>query len=159
MSRSAPLVVVCAALVWGCGSDATGPTESLCATRNGVEVCVDRAQYRPLQTINYTVRNTTAGPIFKDNCSLKPVGITRRDLEFEEVFNASLFCAPGTPTDVMANMDEIGPGETLSATAPISAFAFQGFYRLNVWIVQADGTLAHDVPSHSGIFEVFPSAD
>ena len=109
--------------------------------------------------MEYTVRNTTAAPIYKDNCSLKPVGVTRREIPFEEVFNPSLFCAPGTPADIIANMTEIAPGETMTDTFQISAFAFQGFYRLNVWIVESDGTLAHPVPSHSGIFEVFPSAD
>ena len=39
---STPLIrALAVAVVTACGSEITEPTKSLCATRNGVEVCVD----------------------------------------------------------------------------------------------------------------------
>lgn len=149
----APLVAT------GCGDQMTGPGESLCRAAGGVEVCVDRSEYSPSDFVSVSVRNTGSAVIFKDACSTKLVGKTTNAASFEERFDPTFRCGPGATTvDVIANMVELSPGESFEETLQIVSFAFQGFYRVNVWIVGADGELVSQIPAISPTFDVFPSA-
>jgi len=153
------LIVALSSGLTGCGSPSTGPGGQQCDTQAGVEVCAERSQYSPTDIVRFTVRNRGFAPIYMDACSTKPVGVTSLSNEFEAVFNPTLRCGAGATTaDVVANMVEIPPGEMSQATVQIVSFAFQGFYRVNVWIVDAEGMLVPPAPAVSGIFEVFPSA-
>ena len=90
---------------------------------------------------------------------MKLVGKTDRAAEFEAVFEPQGRCGPGaTLADIVANMVELAPGESFEDGIQIISFAFQGFYRVNVWILNADGTLAANTPAFSATFLVFPSA-
>ena len=156
---SFPLALI-AFVVSACGGDATGPMASLCSVQSGAEVCVARAEYRQADLVSFTTRNTGSAPIFKDGCSTRLVGKTTEAAEFEAVFKPSLRCGSGaTLADIVANMVELGPGESFEETLQLTSFAFQGFYRANVWILNSDGTLAGSTPAHSGTFRVFPSPD
>jgi len=120
---------------------------------------VDRSQYSPSDVIRVRVRNVGSASIFKDGCSIKIVGKTSEQVDFEEVFDPRLRCGAGaTAADVIANMVEILPGDTAEETLQLVSFAFQGFYRINVWIVGADGELVSQMPAVSPTFDVFPSA-
>ena len=159
---STPLIrALAAAVVTACGSEITEPTKSLCATRNGVEVCVvGAAQYSPGDLVRFTVRNMTGASIYKDNCSTKLVGNTGGDDGFDEVLDPTLRCGSNAGVqDIVANMIELAPSEENSDSLQLVSFAFQGYYRVNVWIVDADGAVAFNTPAISGIFDVFPSAN
>lgn len=158
MSRSLAPLLLAATAALACGEDATGPAADLCATRHGVEVCADRAEYQRSDPVAITVRNATSRPIFKDYCSTKLVGVTSLVRAFEEEYNPRLRCGNGaTSADVRANMVRLEPGESLQEELTFSPFAFQGYYRVNVWILDEEGQLFPETPAHSGIFRVFPS--
>ncbi len=143
-----------------CSGDPTGPDSGRCNVRNGAEVCAARAEYGPAQTVVFTTRNTTGGPLYKDGCSTELVGRTVFTNPFKERYDPTLRCGPNpTQADIVANMVELAPGETVQESLDLSFFAFQGFWRVNVWILNADGTLAAATPAFSGIFKVFPSSD
>ncbi len=155
LTRALAVVVVTA-----CGSEITEPGTSLCATRNGVEVCVAGAQYSPGDLVRFTVRNMSGAPIYKDSCSTKLVGTTGVDGSFDEVFDPTLRCGSNAGVqDIVANMIELAPSEENSDSLQLVSFAFQGYYRVNVWIVDADGALVSSTPAISGTFDVFPSAN
>ncbi|MDX1577633.1 MAG: hypothetical protein R3266_04075 [Gemmatimonadota bacterium] len=143
------------------GGDVTGPLgESLCNTRLGLEVCVDRAEVRQGRSVTVTIENVSAGPIFKDGCATKAVGKTSSEAAFEEVYNPTLRCGSGAgPAEIVAAMVELEPGEVLEESVEIPFFAFQGFYRVNVWVLDEAGELAAPRPAFSGTFEVFRTAD
>lgn len=158
MSRRIAMPVLAAVLVLSCGEDATGPVVSLCATQHGLEVCVARAEYQPSQSIAVTTRNVSSSPVFKDACGTKPVGVTNLEVEFEAVYNPRLHCGPDvTISDIVERMAELAPGESVEETVRLTSFAFQGWYRVNVWLLDEEGNLAVDTPATSGIFQVFPS--
>lgn len=142
-----------------CGGEMTGPSAALCRVQSGAEVCVDRSQYSPTDFVRITVRNVGSAPIFKDGCATKLVGKTSRTADFEQSFDPQIRCGAGaTPADVIANSVEILPGATFEESLQIISFAFQGFYRVNVWIVDSNGELAAPLPAISPTFDVFPSA-
>ncbi|WP_420441846.1 hypothetical protein [Candidatus Palauibacter sp.] len=158
MSRRLPMPVLAAALVLSCGEDATGPTASLCATQHGLEVCVDRPEYGPSGSIAVTTRNVSGAPVFKDSCATKAVGVTNLEVEFEALYNPRLHCGPAVEkADIVERMVELDPGESATETLRLTSFAFQGWYRVNVWILDSEGNLAVETPATSGIFRVFPS--
>lgn len=142
-----------------CGAETTGPSPALCRVQSGAEVCVDRSEYRPTDFVRITVRNVGSVSIFKDGCATKLVGKTSRAADFEASFDPQLRCGAGaTAADVIANSVEILPGATFEESLQLVSFAFQGFYRVNVWIVDSNGELASALPAISPTFDVFPSA-
>ena len=158
MSRRLLLSLPAALLALSCGEDATGPVGSLCATQHGLEVCVDRPEYEPRQSITVTSRNVSGARIFKDSCAIKPVGVTNLEVEFEASYNPTLHCGRGaTRADIVERMVELEPGDSTRETVTLPFFSFQGWYRVNVWLLDAEGNLAVDTPATSGIFQVFPS--
>lgn len=158
MSRGFLGSMMAAALVVSCGEDVTGPQAELCATRHGAEVCVARAEYQRTQPVTITTRNVSSRPIFKDACSTKLVGVTSLSREFEEEYNPRLRCGSDvTAVDVRANMVRLDPGSSFEETLTLTTFAFQGYYRANVWILDEQGERVAEIPAHSGIFRVFPA--
>ncbi|MFV1988610.1 MAG: hypothetical protein ACC682_15155 [Gemmatimonadota bacterium] len=148
--------IFCAA----CGGSTTGAgAAGLCATIQGLEVCAGRTEYKPNDTLTASVRNTTAAVVFVGGCSFKVVGKTSRTAEFDETYSPTVQC--GTDVDqaeILANLIEIAAGQTVEMSLKIPPFAFQGFYRVNVWILDAEGMQVSTLPAFSGTFEVFPSA-
>ncbi|MDE2664157.1 MAG: hypothetical protein OXI39_14300 [Gemmatimonadota bacterium] len=158
MSRGLLLSLSVALFALSCGEDATGPVGSLCATQHGLEVCVDRSEYEPRESITVTTRNVSGARIFKDSCATKPVGVTNLEVEFEAFYNPTLHCGRGaTRADILEHMVELEPGASTRETVTLPFFSFQGWYRVNVWLLDAEGDLAVDTPAASGIFQVFPS--
>jgi hypothetical protein len=149
-----------AILFAACGGSTTGSGgDSLCATTQGMEVCAGRAEYSPNDNFTASVRNTTSDPVFADGCSFKVVGKTSRTAKFEDDYSPTIQC--GTDVDqeeILANLIEIAAGQTVDMLLKIPPFAFQGFYRVNVWILDDQGMQVSTVPAYSGTFEVFPSA-
>ena len=147
-------------LALSCGGDTAGPVGSLCATRHGVEVCAERPEYRPTQSVTFTTRNISNGPVFQDGCATKLVGVTNLATDFDETWDPRLRCgADVSRTDIVARMVEIGVDASFEASIAIPAGAFQGWYRVNVWILDAVGDRVGERPASSGIFHVFPSAN
>lgn len=162
MSRSLAsfTLVAAVALALSCGETATGPEASLCDIRHGVEVCVDRAEYERTERVSVTTRNASSDPIFKDGCGTKMVGVTSLGRPFEEVYLPTLRCGRDvTPAVVRANMVRIDPGASFVEELTFHAFAFQGYYRVNMWILDEEGRLAADTPAPSGIFRVYPASE
>lgn len=158
MSRRLLMSIPAAVLALSCSEDPTGPESSLCATQHGLEVCVDRPEYEPRQTVTVTSRNVSGARIFKDSCAIKPVGVTNLEVEFEASYNPTLHCGRGaTRSDIIQHMVELEPGDSTRETVTLPFFSFQGWYRVNVWLLDAEGNLAVDTPATSGIFQVFPS--
>ena len=147
-------------LVAGCGGSSTGPAGAgACATSQGLEVCVDRTEYSPADEVSASLSNMTAAAMYVDGCSLKVVGKTSRDAEFETAYSPAARCGSDVDAaEILANLVEVPAGATIVLPVPISPIAFQGFYRVNVWIVDDAGERVSSLPAFSGTFEVFPSA-
>ena len=159
MSRGFPPGALAATLALACGDAATSPEVPLCGVRHGVEVCADRAEFRRTDEVTVTTRNISSRPILKDGCATKLVGVTSLVRAFEEEYLPSLRCGRGvTLAEVRAKMTRIEPGASLVETLTFQSFAFQGYYRANVWLLDEEGGLAADTPAVSGIFKMFPAA-
>lgn len=148
-------LIVCLA----CGGGATGPRAPACASQEGIRVCADRSEYRPGDVIGLTVTNTGNATVFKDFCSTEIVGRTSNDTPFEVDYDPSLLCGQDvTLEEIVADMIELAPGASIREEHRIVPFAFQGFYRVNVWILDESGTPISTGPYYSGTFEVYPTA-
>ncbi len=153
----APVVSVLGLGLAGC-SDGFGPS-STCQVRLGIEVCADRAEYRPGATVNFTVTNRGSQAVLIDACSYQVAGRSREALPFEWDYDPTRGCGPqATIEDVVAMMRALEPGASLAGAATIVPNAFQGFYRVGVWLVDAAGALVDDDPFTSNDFDVLPSA-
>ncbi|MDH3732594.1 MAG: hypothetical protein OEU54_03630 [Gemmatimonadota bacterium] len=144
----------------GCGESTTGPgAANLCATSQGVEVCAPRSEYRPNEVVSVSVTNETSATIYIDTCSVKPVGKTSREAAFPVDYSPQNQCGNDVDVEeIVANMIELPAGQSIQVTGNISSFAFQGFYRINVWVLDVAGARVSNLPVFSGTFEVFPSA-
>lgn len=153
------VAVSAGAAMLGCGSATGANAADLCATGQGVVVCAGKPEYRPAEMVETTVRNTTSETLYVDGCSLKAVGTTNRDSPFETAYLPTARCGADVDLDeILANMVEVPPGATARLEAPLSVFAFQGFYRINVWILDVSGERVSELPAFSGTFLVYPSA-
>jgi len=154
------LTVFAALLGVACSGSLTGSgPRSLCATVQGAEICADRSEYRPGDVVSITIHNRGTETIRVDACSIKIVGKTTEEAAFAEDYAPNIQCGVDwTIADILENMVEVLPGESITESRQIQVFAFQGYYRVNVWLVDDSGARTAAVPAHSGTFEVYPSA-
>lgn len=146
-------------LASSCGGDTAGPVGSLCATRDGAEVCANRPEYRPGQSVTVSTRNVSGRVIFRDVCATRLVGVTNRATEYDESYDPRLRCGRNVSrADIVARMVKIEAGDSFEERVAIAPGAFQGWYRVNVWILDSDGDRVSGGPASTGIFQVFPSA-
>ncbi|WP_419167563.1 hypothetical protein [Candidatus Palauibacter sp.] len=159
MSRGCLGSIMAAALALSCSGDPTGPGGSLCATRHGAEVCVDRPEYGLNQSIVITTRNVSGSTIFKDACATTRVRVPDDEEDFRPFYAPRLRCGVEvTRAEIVQRMVRLAPGASFEETLRIAGSVRQGYYRVHVWILAEDGTLAADTPATSGVFTVFPSA-
>lgn len=144
----------------GAFSPLGGGGRSLCDERNGIQVCAQREEYRPGAVIGFTVRNRTSETVHVDMCSTTFDGRTGSEQPFTEPdYNPTRQCGRDfTLDDILASMRELAAGTTLQLSLRIAPFAFQGQYRVTLWLLSAEGGLLSEEPYRSGIFDVFPSA-
>jgi len=143
----------------GCGNSATGPGSGPCATNQGIEICADRSSYRPGASVGLTITNRGSQTVFKDFCSVKIVGKTDRSAPFEARYNPTLLCGLDvTQEEIVANMVELAPGASIEEQHRLATFAFQGLYRVNVWILDENGDRISMTPFFTGTFDVIPTA-
>lgn len=142
-----------------CSGEATGPRGSLCDTRHGVEVCVDRPEYRPHQSVIITTRNVSDRQVFKDACGTTTARAPRTEEDFRPHYNPRRHCGPAVTRTVIAQrMVSLEPGASTRETL-LLGYSPQDFFRVTVWLLTPDGELAFDTPAASGVFVVFPGAN
>lgn len=143
----------------GCGDSAMGPGSGRCATNQGIEICSDRSSYPPGASVGLTITNQGTTTVFKDFCSVKIVGKTDRSVPFEARYDPTLLCGLDvTPAEIVANMVELPPGASIEEQHRLTTFAFQGFYRVNVWFLDENGDRISTDPFFTGTFDVIPTA-
>ncbi len=156
--RSDALVIAVLGFGLAACSDGFGPS-STCQVRLGIEVCAGRDEYRPGATVDFTVTNRGSQPVLIDACSYQVSGRSREALPFVWDYDPTRGCGPeATIEDVVAMMRSLDPGASLRGAVGIAPSAFQGFYRVGVWQVDASGALVDDDPFTSNDFDVLPSA-
>lgn len=142
-----------------CSGEATGPRGSLCDTRHGVEVCVDRPEYRFGESILITTRNVSDRRVFKDGCGTSTARAPRSEEAFRPYYNPRRHCGVAvTRTLIVERMVELEPGASTRETLQLG-YSPQDFFRVTVWLLTPDGALAFDTPAASGVFVIFPAAN
>ncbi|MDE2664158.1 MAG: hypothetical protein OXI39_14305 [Gemmatimonadota bacterium] len=156
--RGLAVLTAAMASVMSCGGGATGPRGSLCDTRHGTEVCVDRPEYRSGEAIVITTRNVSNGSIFKD-CGTTAVPAPDSEDEFRPAYNPRRRCgATVTRTEIVERMVRLEPGASTRETLRLG-YSPQDFFHVTVWLLTLDGELAFDTPATSGVFVIFPGAN
>lgn len=106
-----------------------------------------------------TIRNTTSEPILKDGCGTKLVGKTSLGASFDLSYSAEIHCGPDPePTGILAAAVVIDPGETIEEVLVFTSFAFQGYYRAHVWLLDETGAPGPTNPLFSGTFLMVPGS-
>ena len=158
MVRRLILLTAGIALPFSCGGEPTGPRGSLCDTSHGVEVCVDRAEYRSNETIEVTTLNLSDRPILKDSCGTSASPVPDSEDEFRPVYSPRRNCGVGVTREVIVDrMVQLEPGESIRETLQLG-YAPQDFFRVQVWLLTPEGDLAFATPATSGVFVIFPGA-
>lgn len=158
MSRNSLLLAAVTVAV-SCSDGSTGPRGSLCDTSHGVEVCVDRGEYRSNESIEVTTRNLSERPILKDGCGTSTSPVPDSEDEFRPVYSPRRNCGVGvTRAVIVERMVRVEPGETVRETLRLG-YAPQDFFRVHVWLLTPAGDLAFDTPATSGVFVIFPAAE
>ncbi len=146
-------------LAAGCGSITSGSGGGRCNVQQGLEMCLERSAYAPGGTIVVRIRNVGSVTRFLDGCSNGPVGVTDLQNPFPARYTPTVHCGPGaSAAEIVAAMTELAPGETVERSHTLVVFAFQGFYRVNFWLLDETGSLLPDNPVVTRTFDVFPSA-
>jgi hypothetical protein len=145
----------------GC-NEATG-LGTPCKETDGVSICIDRSQYRPSWTVRMTLKNNGSETVYQDVCSpslVRSLG-TIADLDaVRGVYDPRRYCgADVTLEDIVAQMRELPPGGSLTVNVQIPVAAVQGFYRVDIWFLDAEGTNLPESPYGTQPFDVFPTAD
>jgi len=142
----------------GACSSLTGPDEQ-CSTSDNIEICTDKAEYATGATVSFTITNLGQATIFQDMCSGGTVGRRKASEEWSPVSGTTRLCREDqTVEDVIANMRSLEPGKALNDQIKTSPFAFQGFWKIQVYVVDQDGQRIREEPFDSAVFDIFPSA-
>jgi hypothetical protein len=142
----------------GACSSLTGPDE-VCNTSGDIKICTDRAEYATGATVSFTITNLGQATVFQDMCSGGTVGRRKTNEEWSPVSGTTRLCREDqTIEDVIANMRPLERGQTLNDQIKTSTFAFQGYWKLQVYVVDQDGHRIREDPFDSAVFEIFPSA-
>lgn len=147
-------VVLVTAGVGAC-SGVFGP-EGLCAEQQSIEICIDRAEYRPGASVAVTITNRGGSTMFVDVCSIQ---LDRRSGRlFDPVYDPTRGCGPDvTAADIIAAMRELAPGGELREAVGIPAGIPQAFFRISFWFLDETGARVAG-PVSTVVFDVFPSA-
>ncbi len=139
-------------------AEVSGPRGSLCDTRHGAEVCVDRSEYRSNESILITTRNVSDRAIFKDACGTTAIPAPDSEEGFAPNYNPRRHCGRGvTRAVIVERMVRLEPGASTRETLRLG-YSPQAFFRVTVWLLAPDGALAFDTPAMSGVFVIFPGA-
>ena len=150
---------VAAVMCLSCSGGAVGPSGNLCDTRHGVEVCVDRPEYRSNESIIITTRNMSNRPIFKDACGTSASRVPDPEADVKPQYNPRRNCGVSVTREVIVErMVRLGPGSTTRETLELG-YAPQDFFHVQVWLLTPRGELRFDTPAISGVFVIFPGAD
>jgi len=139
-----------------CGS-ATGPGGE-CEVSGGLEICVDRGEYAPGNTVRLTLTNRAGAVTYVDTCATVFVERTTRAV-FGSTYNPERRCgADPAQSEIVANMHTLEPGQATTESLRVTPGIPQGFYRIDYWILDSAGDLQSEDPVSSSEFDVFPSA-
>jgi len=138
-----------------CNVELAAPACALC---NELEVRVGKEAYSPGSWVAFTVRNLTNEDRRYDWCSVAP----RRRMESAEAWDVVRRtgdrCPGALPADVAANIRLLAAGASVQDSVLIRTSAYQGEYRVLVWLVLPDGQVVTGNPVFSNAFDVLPSA-
>lgn len=139
----------------GCGN---GITEPKCDRCDELRVLTDHAEYRQGTWIAFTITNRTPDVLRYDWCSVEHVARTT-DAPFDVRYAPSRRCGFGAGIDeVREHMVTLATGEGKRDSVFLSGAAFQGQYRIHVWLVDENGVADPDNPVVSNTVDVFPGA-
>ena len=135
-----------------------GHARSLCDTGHGVEVCVDRGEYRSGGNIVITTRNLTDRPIFKDGCATATARVPESEDDHRPRYTPRRNCGiNATIADILAHAVRMEAGALLEENLQLG-YGPQDFYRVQMWLLTPRGELAFRTPVNSGQFVIFPAA-
>jgi len=153
------LIAVGSALLTLASSCKDEVTEPVCELCGEVRVRTAYSDYRPSSTIVFTVTNITGAAVRYDWCSVFAAGRSRTEVPFATDYRADRRCGSGAGTaEVLSHMRELAPGAGEQDSVRLQPGAFQGEYRVQVWLVSADGTVLPGNPVISNSIDVYPGA-
>ena len=141
----------------GCGNGITAPKCALC---DELRVLTDHAEYRQGSWVAFTITNRTPDVLRYDWCSVEHVARTSSEEPFDVRYVPSRRCGFGAGIDqVREHMVALASGEARRDSVFLSGAAFQGQYRIHVWLVDESGVPDADNPVVSNTVDVFPTAN
>ena len=141
----------------GCGNGITAPKCDRC---DELRVLTDHAEYRQGTWIAFTITNRTPDVLRYDWCSVEHAARTSTESPFKVRYLPSRRCGFGAGIDeVREKMVVLAPAESARDSVSLSGAAFQGQYRIHVWLVDETGVADPNQPVVSNTVDVFPTAN
>ena len=145
-----------AAVLSGCHQ---GVADPVCDRCGEIRIRTTYTAYRPTSVIGFAITNRTSQPLRYDWCSISAAGRSLTTDPFPVAYRADRRCGPGAGlVQVLANMRVLAAGATVGDSVTLLIGAFQGQYRIQLWLVDITGTPEPGNPVISNFFDVVPSA-
>ena len=144
------------AVLLSCRKSVADPTCDRC---DEMRIRSERTAYRPTAAITFTITNLTSGTLRYDWCSVVAGGRTNTSKPFNIEYRPDRRCGAGAgAAEVLANMRVLAAGASVRDSVVLSPGAYQGEYRVQIWLLDVAGLIEVGNPVVSNTFEVFPGA-
>ena len=128
-----------------------------CESGGQIEVCIPVERARPGTDLQVTVVNGRSTAVVLDLCAMRArMGESPSD-EFVGPFDPTLRCGRGaSDEDVLLRAVTIPPGSSHVESMGLSPILPQGWYRVNVYLLQEDTAVpTSDSPFLGPVFDVY----
>jgi len=128
-----------------------------CHTDSGIQICVAKEVYVPLDIVEYTISNGFEREVFEDRCTGSIEGRRSAEYDWSGSFGGFRLCANyADHEDVLASMVPLVPGDLVIEETHfyVSSFAYTGEWRLSLQVLGPDGYPIRDEPFTSPAFRV-----
>lgn len=151
-------LIACAAAVVGCGSILG--VDSTCRADRGIELCVDRSEYAPGDSVYLRMTNAGAADVARiDQCSIQLSGTAGSTDQLDYVYRPTRRCGfDVTPEIQLQRAFVLSRGESATTALGIARGTPQSFNRVNVWLLDPEGRLVSEEPVYSTVFTILRSA-
>ena len=154
--------VVFTALLSGCESPAAPEVPELgsspfsnCLRDDGVEICIEKSVYSPLEWVPFTISNGLDRAVFEDRCSGGVQGRRSPSEEWSSNLGTARLCvAHADHEDVLTWMRPLPQAELVTDSFSVTGQAYEGEWRVWILVLDSTGIPVRDQPFTSRTFTV-----
>lgn len=154
--------IVFTAVLSGCDSTAAPEVPEFgnspfgnCLRDGGIEICIEKSVYSPLEWVGFTISNGLARAVFEDRCSGGVQGRRSPSEQWSSNLGSGRLCVEhAVHEDVLRWMRPLPKGELVTDSFPAASQPNEGEWRVWIFVLDSTGLPVRDQPFTSPIFTV-----